>query len=397
MTPRGWQVLLITAVLAVPVTSSGIERETAEEGEGRVEKEKPKSKVGFESESKLKSESAANSYFFLTNDVAWPEKKEIAPAPRPQSAAAQPKPEPQPAATPKTQKHETDPKTAGDRTEDTHLTDAGTAQARPTKRGKPQAATADVPKKSKPAKKPAIAMPDIEQLLADVRRSAQPKLSPEPAASTSSKPMSEDLPIYSEVEGSVDMDALAQDLAKLKDAVPAKPARSAVEIPEDGPAWWLISAAVTGIAIAIYYAIHLTLRKRKQRTIRSQSQIDAETRAFFDKLLSEQRRRAARDPRPEHPRRSDSAAALVPPPVSPPPAEFEPEIPAEDTADTESNRPVYLLPPELAEGAYKEAVKMAAMGESTRGISEKLNLGEGEVRLVLDIARLTRERMMAAG
>lgn len=379
--------------------SSGVEREPEVDDRETVESEAPQPKVGYQIESKLKTESAANSYFFLTNEVHWPEKKELPEPPKP-AAPREPVP-------PKIIKRPVPAEAeAGSKPESTDTAVKGPAPIKQPKSGEPsKPAAAMAAKKQKPPKKPAAAMPDIEKLLQEVRQSAQPKLpsEPSPAATTARGIPGEQPPIYTEVEGSIDMDALAQDLAALQKKDPAdltgKPGRpAAADSKLSETSWWMISAMITGLAAAVYgivYGATIALRKRR-RQIRSQSQIDAETRAFFDKLLAEQKRRAAR-PRAE-PRPQPSPKTVAPPSLEAPAAPArEPEPPSfEDVLEEQETGPgVYLLPPELAEGEYKEAVKLASMGESPKSIAEKLNLGEGEVRLVLDIARLSRERLQA--
>lgn len=386
----------------------GVERdEPLQEEETFNKNTRQNSKLGFEAESKLAAEPAGRSYFRFTNDEPWPEKKELPPPPKPAAPVKAPvHVEPQ-----VTQIESPDGTTSSDEkhppSPDTNVKISAHAKSGRAADKQP----AGTIKKPRRQKSP-VAMPDIEQLLADVRRGAQPKLPSEPAQAPTrtQDALSAVVPVPSsnEVEGNVDMDALARDLALLQkntepaSAVPA--AKNARVVSEESKsrenAWWKICALVTGAAAAgvgLYFGAAAAIRRRK-RHIRSQAQIDSETRVFFDKLLAEQRRRAARPAAPapfQH-------AAPQPPPESPveipenmaEPPEFQRET--EPEPEPERGPGVFLLPPELAEGAYKEAVTLAARGESPRVISEKLNLGEGEVRLVLDIARLTRERLQMA-
>ncbi len=340
----------------------------------------PAGKLGFGSESKLKSEPAGKSYFFLTNDVQWPEKKEL-PAPT----------KPVPPVKPPSVRSEPEGEEKHPITADTGVKTAVQNKSNRTPEKQANGAT----KKTKLGKKSGVPMPDIEQILADVRRSAQPKLPSEPApALPASARSAEPQPSPNEIEVSVDMDELARDLAMLQKsgdqgstAAARKETAASQESKSQQADWWKICALVTGAAAAgfgLYYGACAAIRRRKHHS-RSQAQIDSETRVFFDKLLSEQRRRASRPAAPVPPRHA----------AAPPVEEVPVEIP-EPEPEPRTGPDVFLLPPELAEGAYKEAVTLAAKGESARQISEKLNLGEGEVRLVLDIARLTRERLQMA-
>ncbi|OGH57386.1 MAG: hypothetical protein A3G34_04305 [Candidatus Lindowbacteria bacterium RIFCSPLOWO2_12_FULL_62_27] len=383
---------LLSLVLILPSPAHAVERETDGEAEPKAQQAAPAAKVGYEAESDLKHEPASKSYFFLTNDIQWPEKMELAPLPKPAPPTPQAEPAPieqkRPRPRPKPEP-ELEPEPAGPDTAMAETPVRTTVTKLPI-------AQADRDKRKKPpvTRKPAVAMPDIEKLLADVRRSAQPKMPADagaPPSGSAPKPPADLTPYRSEVEGVVDIDALARDLEKLQTEAPAagaaaakiSPPKQAGEKPA-GSDGWTISAAVTATAAALYYAISVAIRRRRKH-IRPQSHIDAETRAFFDKLIAEQRRRAAA--------RESAKPAPAPAPAPAPPGETIPaEVQDEETLVPE----VFLLPPELAEGAYKEAVKLAAMGETPHDISEKLNLGEGEVRLVLDIARLTHQRMQAA-
>lgn len=379
--PFPGRTIALAAAFSLAAASNlfAVERSGGGEEEEAFSREVLQPKAGYASESRLKNEAGAKSFFFLSNDLPWPEKKPI-----PTATPATP-------YTPKKPAEASKPVAEVEAELMTPLP-ASKPETKPVgavSKGKSPQKTAEGndSKKSKAIKKRVMPLPDIEKLLADVRQSAKPKMSAGTAKSAAESPAKTQAITseVAEVEGTVDIDDLARDLEKFQKDEEKPPGAPREKIstkpPEPPPAaasWWVISAGVTALAAA-GACLFLFIRRRRPH-IRPQSAIDAETRAYFKKLLAEQqRRRPAPAPQP----------ALEPEPQEPveyPPMAgdlMEPPPPVEE-------QNVFLLPPELAEGAYKEVVMMAGMGENAESISKKLNLGEGEVRLVLDIARLSR-------
>ena len=383
-----WPVCLIAALGAPPAPA--VERDAAEEAiEEYARTPTLTSKPGFESESKLKDDPSGKSFFFLSNDVQWPERKELvipAKPPAPPKVPKEPKKRPvKPVEVEADVEVDMEAALPADFDDSTAAAKADKKSPGKTQTAKsPSPAAAAEATKPKPPKKPAVALPDIEQLLADVRRSAQPRFSSDLPAPAARENPAEPRHVASEVESSVDMDALGNDLEKLqKDNAELSKKADESEPAQLGFSGWVIPAAATAGAALICLVV-LLIRRRKTGAprIRSQSQIDAETRAYFGKLLVEQRKRAS------HQKAKPEAEEV--------PEIVVPEIPPAAEIEQEEQPHVYLLPPELAGGEYKEVIRLAAEGDQPELIAEKLNMGEGEVRLVLDIARLSRERMQAA-
>ena len=437
-------------VLCLAAPAWAVEREAADEDQEPAESRSWSSRLGYESESTLKSESAAKSFFYLSNEVPWPEKKplpsDVKPAAVPAPAKSSAKPDEDAEAAPVKSTRAAIPRTQAS---------ADTAESETVESSKPalhktsaETRAAQPPKKSASVKK--AGLPNIEELLADVRRAAQPRTSSQqrsrPATTTTgtaaagagvqsqgapaeqqSPQVAADAgpagPTYSEVIGTVDMDELAKDLASLQTpqepASPAQKKKLEAEPAAAGMNGWLVSAVISATAGAVVLGVSMVRRMRKPK-IRSQNQIDAETRAFFAKLASEKRRSAdVNPPAPAPLRREPVRPAAGPPPAIPQPipdAALEEQRMAEafvddpavedaltfrqagpaDVADAaEPEHRAYLLPPELNNETYKEVIRQAAEGVPPTGIADRMNLGEGEVRLVLDLARLTHERTAA--
>jgi len=349
---------------------------------------RPEPRKGYESSSGLKTDPAGKSFFFLTNEIGWPEKKDL-PAPASLATAT-----PAAAGAVGSQAQQVEkPVTESDKTTNLEPKAQKSAPEKPA-----NAQPAKIDKKQKTAaRKPAVSLPDIEQLLDDVRKSAQPRLVAEPPAraaksSSAAPPAAEPaLPVYHEVEVPVDLDDLASDLEKMQREQP-RPAdlTSTAAAHTDATPWWIMTAACAGLAASVLIAWWLFRRGRQQQKsqIRPQSQIDAETKKFFARLISEQRRRAAA-------KREDDAVTAMDPAADESPAQPEPAVPEHETLA--AGPEIFLLPPELAENEYKEVVRLASQGAPPETISQKLNMGEGEVRLVLDIARLSRGKLAGAG
>lgn len=379
---------MLLAGILLPATA--VERTIAVEKEDEaVAREQPKVDIGFASESKLKTEPSGKAFFFLSNESPWPEKEALPPLPKPVLTVKKPERKPAPPAGIGGPQPEADPEAESP---ETTAVKAGVKKGDEGRKTAPAAKVIDKTK-VKPVKKPGRPLPDIDKLLAEVRQSAKPKWSdaptPRPAASggpariePTAGPVEPAIQV-AEVEGAVDMDALARDLENFQKSPAVKPAAVA-PASETGTPWWWLAASLTVLAAggSVLYWI-----KHRRPHIRSQSAIDSETRAYFKKLYAEQQKRAARRPVPVA-----AAPATADEPYYAPAAEAAPEpedieIPPPDTAE-EPN--IFLLPPELAEGVYREVVMLAGAGETAETIAGKLSLGEGEVRLVLDIARLSR-------
>lgn len=396
-------------------------------------------KVGFESESKLKTDPSGKSFFFLNNGVQWPEKVELVPPPKPPAPPAPKRPVGTKASVEASVDEDDDgetPKVSGD----TSSSGRPAAAKAASKAASGKTAETKEPKKPKAPKKPAVSLPDIEQLLNDVRRSAQPKLPsdarpapkrPSPASVVPSSEVDEDVPgavrsnpeppagttdasqAYNEVEAPVDMDALVHDLEKLQrpqtPSVAKKSSSTSSESGSDEIPWWWSVAAVTVGAVGLGFLYPMWRKRRRPAGIRPSENVDAETQKFIRQAQDELKRRRAQQkaferedivspPAPSRPSAARPARPQPAPVYEEPTPVYEPSSPViTDSEVDETASQVYLLPPELAEEErYKDVVEMASKGEGPRSIADKLNLGEGEVRLVMDIARLSRGRVSPA-